>query len=82
MDDPTGVFHRMLLYICPDFPLFVKNIHNKGSYTYVDNTGKPKTMMECFLERRVDIWGNHDMKDLDSLYMIIRNWPECIIGIS
>ena len=81
VDDPTGVFHHLLLFICPDFPLFVKYIRNKGSYTYYDNTGKPKTLMECFLERRLDVWVHHDLKDLDILYLIFRNWPESIIGI-
>ena len=82
VDDPTGFFHHLLLYICPDFPLFVQHIQNKGRYTYFDNYGRPITLMKCYLERRLDVWANHDLKDLDTLYAITRNWPESIIEIS
>ena len=76
LDNPTGLFHKILLHCSPCFMTFLKYVQNKGEY--YDFSSPRKSLLQCFIERKrfcPDLEGNNE---LEILYWIFRNWPGSI----
>ena len=76
LDNPTGLFHKILLHCSPCLMAFLKYIRNKGEF--YDYSSPPKSLLECFIDRKrfhPNVEGNDE---LDILFWILRNWPGII----
>lgn len=80
MQDPTGLFHNLLLYSCVHFSQFVRNVCNKGDYIFNHPLYGNVSLMTCFLERRMDYFEEGSFNEVDTLYLIFRTWPESIMS--
>ena len=76
LDNPTGLFHRLLLHCSPCFMTFVKYVHNKGEY--YDFSSSPQSLLRCFTERQRFHREEERNDDIQILYWILTNWPASI----
>ena len=76
LDNPTGLFHKILLYRSPCLMNIQRYIQNKGDY--YDSSSPPKSLLECFVNRKRFHTDVEIIDELDILYWIFRTWPESI----
>ena len=81
LEDPTGLFHNILIHMPPHFPYYVNYIKRKGDYFYNSYRNKPVSLLECYCKRNLKYWTEEDHNEIEILYTIFRNWPESITSI-